>query len=134
MKSVFCAVCNGQCLLEPRHRPHTLYLPVATAERLLSGNLYDWFHRAAIRRPVPARFYCAVEAGLGVAIADVVLAHQAIEDGRVMVPFRKAVSTGVSYFIVRWPALRRRRQVQIVESWVVDKIASAQRIIASYQE
>lgn len=76
----------------------------------------------------------AAEAGLGVAIADVVLAHQTIEEGRLAVPLRKAVSTGVSYFIVRRPELRRRRQVQVVEDWIVDEIASAQSIIAGYQE
>jgi LysR family glycine cleavage system transcriptional activator len=87
-----------------------------------------------MRRPVPARFYCAAEVRLGVAIADVVPAHQAIEGGRVTVPLHKAVPTGASYFIVRRPELRRRRQVKIVESWIFGGIASAQRLIASYQE
>ncbi|MEN2980532.1 LysR substrate-binding domain-containing protein [Tistrella bauzanensis] len=74
----------------------------------------------------------AAEAGLGVAIADVVLAHQAITDGRVMVPLRKAVPTGVSYFLVRRPELRRRRQVKLVEDWITAEIASARSIIAGY--
>lgn len=74
----------------------------------------------------------AAEAGLGVAIADVVLAHQAIQDGRVMVPLRRAVSTGVSYFLVRRPELRRRRQVKLVEDWIVGEMAEARRIIAEY--
>lgn len=74
----------------------------------------------------------AAEAGLGVAIADVVLAHQAIEDGAIAVPIRRAVSTGVSYFLVRRPELRRRKQVRLVEEWIVQEIAAAQHIIASY--
>jgi LysR family glycine cleavage system transcriptional activator len=74
----------------------------------------------------------AAAAGLGVAIADVVLAQPAIEDGLIVVPIRRAVSTGVSYFLVRRPELRRRRQVRLVEDWIVKEIASAQAIIASY--
>lgn len=75
----------------------------------------------------------AAEAGLGVAIADVVLAQQAIEEGRVTVPLRRAAPTGVSYFLVRRRELRRRRQVRLVEDWIAGEIASAQAIIASYQ-
>lgn len=75
----------------------------------------------------------AAEAGLGVAIADVVLAHQAIEEGRVTVPLRRAAATGVSYFIVRRPELRRRRQVQLVEDWIVREIGSAKTVIDSYR-
>lgn len=74
----------------------------------------------------------AAEAGLGVAIADVVLAQTAIEEGLIVVPIRKVVSTGVSYFLVRRPELRRRRQVRLVEEWIVKEIASAQNIIQSY--
>lgn len=75
----------------------------------------------------------AAEAGQGVAIADVVLAHQAIEEGRVVVPLKYAVPTGISYFIVRRPELRRRRQVRVVEEWILSEIQSANSILASYQ-
>ncbi|MCF1467526.1 LysR family transcriptional regulator [Agrobacterium vitis] len=74
----------------------------------------------------------AAEAGLGVAIADVVLARQAIEDGKLVAPLDAAVSTGVSYFLVRKPELRRRRQVQLVEEWIVREVASARDIVADY--
>ncbi|WMD18935.1 LysR substrate-binding domain-containing protein [Achromobacter seleniivolatilans] len=74
----------------------------------------------------------AAEAGLGVAIADVVLADQAIQDGRVIVPLRKAVPTGVSYYLVRRPALRHRRQVKLVEDWIVSELVESKAIIASY--
>ncbi|MFX7063709.1 LysR substrate-binding domain-containing protein, partial [Acinetobacter baumannii] len=42
----------------------------------------------------------AAEAGFGVAITDVVLAHSAIEAGRLITPVRVAVPTGVSYHLV----------------------------------
>jgi len=76
----------------------------------------------------------AAEAGLGVAIADVVLADQAIRDGRIVTPLRRAVSTGVSYFLVRRPDLRRRRQVRVVEDWLMAEIGYARRVIASFRE
>ncbi len=74
----------------------------------------------------------AAQAGLGVAIADVVLAHQAIEDGKLVVPLRHAVPTGVSYYLVRRPALRHRRQVKLVEEWIVSELVESKAIIASY--
>ncbi|MAM73492.1 LysR substrate-binding domain-containing protein [Tistrella mobilis] len=74
----------------------------------------------------------AAEAGLGVAIADVVLADQAIRDGRLVVPIDKAVPSGVSYFLVRRPELRRRRQVRLVEDWLLAEIATARETIAGY--
>lgn len=74
----------------------------------------------------------AAEAGLGVAIADVVLADQAIRDGRIVVPLPAAVPTGVSYFLVRRPELRRRRQVRQVEEWIMSEIAAAHQIIEPF--
>lgn len=74
----------------------------------------------------------AAVAGLGVAIADVVLAHQSIQDGTIVTPIRKAVPTGVSYFLVRRPELQHRSQVRLVEQWIVSEVTAAQEIIASY--
>lgn len=74
----------------------------------------------------------AAAAGLGVAIADVVLAHQSIQDGTILTPIRKAVPTGISYFLVRRPELQHRRQVRLVEQWIVSEVVAAQEIIASY--
>ncbi|MGI6247511.1 MAG: LysR substrate-binding domain-containing protein [Pseudochelatococcus sp.] len=74
----------------------------------------------------------AAAAGLGVAIADVVLAEQAIRDGHLIIPIRRAVPTGVSYFLVRRPVLKRRRQVRIVEEWLMDEIGQARSVVAGF--
>lgn len=76
----------------------------------------------------------AAAAGLGIAIADVVLAHQAINDGHLVIPIRQAVPTGVSYFLVRRPSLKRRRQVQIVEEWLIREIEQAKIIVSIFSK
>lgn len=65
----------------------------------------------------------AAQAGLGVAIADVVLAHSAIQSGQLVVPVRRPVPTGFSYYLVRPPEMRRRREVMIVDEWIRHEIA-----------
>jgi len=75
----------------------------------------------------------AAEAGLGVAIADVVLADEAIRKGRLEVPINRAVSTGVSYFMVQRPELRRRRQVRLVEDWIMAEILASRKILDGYR-
>lgn len=72
----------------------------------------------------------AAEAGSGIAIADVVLADQAVRDGRLIMPLNIAVPTGVSYFLVRRPDLRRRKQVRLVEDWLMEEIGSARALVA----
>lgn len=75
----------------------------------------------------------AAEAGLGVAIADVVLADSAIRKGGLTVPINRAVSTGVSYFMVQRPELRRRRQVRLVEDWIMAEILESRKILDRYR-
>lgn len=74
----------------------------------------------------------AAQAGLGVAITDVVLAHEAIEAGRLVVPWRKAVATGASYYLVRPSDMRRRRQVRLLEDWICEEIREARALVQSY--
>lgn len=74
----------------------------------------------------------AAEAGLGVAMTDVVLAHEAIQDGRLIVPLRKAVPTGISYYLVRPPGMRRRREVRLVDEWICDEISAARELVRRY--
>lgn len=71
----------------------------------------------------------AAEAGLGVAVTDVVLAHEAIQAGRLVVPWPKAVSTGFSYYLVRPPEMRRRREVVLVEDWIRNEIENARELV-----
>ncbi|KRE09721.1 hypothetical protein ASE63_04110 [Bosea sp. Root381] len=74
----------------------------------------------------------AAEAGLGVAMTDVVLAHEAIQSGRLVVPLRKAVPTGFSYYLVRPPEMRRRREVVVVEDWIRSEIEDARALVDRY--
>lgn len=74
----------------------------------------------------------AAEARLGVAMTDVVLAHEAIQAGRLVVPLRKAVPTGASYYLVRPPDMRRRREVKLVDEWICDEISSARDLVRLY--
>lgn len=74
----------------------------------------------------------AAEAGLGVAMTDVVLAHEAIQSGRLVVPLRKAVPTGFSYYLVRPPEMRRRREVALVDEWLRNEIEDARELVRRY--
>lgn len=74
----------------------------------------------------------AAEAGLGVAMTDVVLAHEAIQSGRLVVALRKAVPTGSSYFLVRPPDMRRRREVKLVDEWICHEIEDARELARRY--
>lgn len=74
----------------------------------------------------------AAEAGLGVAMTDVVLAHEAIQSGRLVVPLPKAVPTGFSYYLVRPPEMRRRREVALVDEWLRNEIEDARELVRRY--
>ena len=74
----------------------------------------------------------AAEAGLGVAMTDVVLADEALQSGRLVVAMRKAVPTGSSYFLVRPPDMRRRREVKLVDEWICDEIEDARALVRRY--
>jgi LysR family glycine cleavage system transcriptional activator len=74
----------------------------------------------------------AAEAGLGVAMTDVVLAHEAIQSGRLVVPLPKAVPTGFSYYLVRPPEMRRRREVALVDEWLCSEIEDARELVRRY--
>jgi len=74
----------------------------------------------------------AAECGLGVAITDVVLGHEAIQSGRLVTPIRKAVPTGFSYYLVRPPEMRRRREVVVVEDWICSEIEGARELVRRY--
>lgn len=76
----------------------------------------------------------AAEAGIGVAIADVVLVNHALQEGRITLATDQAVPTGVSYFLVRRPELKKRRQVTIFENWLLGEIREAHAIIRSFSD
>ena len=73
----------------------------------------------------------AAEAGLGVAMTDVVLAESAITAGR-LVAIAPAVPTGASYYLARPPGPRRRRQVGLFEDWIRQEIAAARAVVARH--
>ncbi|BBK39008.1 LysR family transcriptional regulator [Allostella sp. ATCC 35155] len=74
----------------------------------------------------------AAEAGLGVAMTDVVLAEPAVAAGR-LVAVAPAVATGISYWLVRPPG-RARRQVRLFEEWLLREIAAARAIVARHRD
>lgn len=74
----------------------------------------------------------AAEAGIGVAMADVVLANQALTDEHLRLSVEQAVPTGVSYYLVRRPELKKRRQVSIFQEWLLDETKEARSIVRSY--
>lgn len=74
----------------------------------------------------------AAEAGLGIAMTDVVLAHEAIQSGRLVVPLPRAVPTGFSYYLVRPPEMRRRREVALVDEWLRNEIEDARELVRRY--
>lgn len=76
----------------------------------------------------------AAEAGIGVAIADVVLVNHALQEGRITFATDQAAPTGVSYFLVRRPELKKRRQVTIFENWLLGEIREAHAIIRSFSD
>lgn len=73
----------------------------------------------------------AAEAGLGIAMTDVVLAEPAITAGR-LVAVAPAVATGSAYWLVRPPG-RARRQVALFEEWLLREIAAARAIVARHR-
>ncbi|MBC9208975.1 LysR family transcriptional regulator [Roseomonas aerophila] len=75
----------------------------------------------------------AAEAGHGLAMADVVLAHSAIASGRLVTPRRLPVSTGMSYYLVKPPNLKRKRHVKLLTDWLCDTMREADEIIALYR-
>jgi len=75
----------------------------------------------------------AAEAGFGIAMSDVLLAHDAIQAGQLVVPLERAVPSGVSYFLVRPPDLSERRQVRLFHEWICDEMADSRRVIDSYR-
>lgn len=74
----------------------------------------------------------AAQAGHGLAITDVLLAHDAIEAGHLVTPLRRAVPSGVSYFLVKPPDLGERRQVRLFHEWICDEMSDSRRLIESY--
>ncbi len=74
----------------------------------------------------------AAEAGFGVAMTDVVLAHAAIEAGRLITPVRVAVPSGVSYHLVRPQELHRRQHVRLLDEWICDEISDARNVVRLY--
>lgn len=76
----------------------------------------------------------AAEAGIGIAISDVVLSDQAVREGRLSILAEQAVSTGVSYFLVRRAEIRKRRQVTVFESWLMHEIQEARNIVRKYSD
>lgn len=74
----------------------------------------------------------AAESGFGLAITDVVLAHDTVQSGRLVVPLSVSVPTGMSYFLVRPQDLKRRRHVALLDEWICDEISDARRIIRLY--
>ncbi len=76
----------------------------------------------------------AAEAGIGVAMADVVLANQALADGHLRLSTEQAVPTGVSYYLVRRPELKKRRQVSIFQEWLMEETKEARSIVRSYAQ
>jgi LysR family glycine cleavage system transcriptional activator len=76
----------------------------------------------------------AAATGFGVAITDVVLAHDMIETGELIIPFRKPVPSDQSYYLVRAPEFADRRQVNLVHDWICNEVNESQRIIESYME
>jgi LysR family glycine cleavage system transcriptional activator len=74
----------------------------------------------------------AAEAGFGIAMTDVVLAHDSIESGRLVAPIRQPVPTGMSYFLVRPPDLKRKRQVKLLDEWICDEISDARKVVRLY--
>ena len=76
----------------------------------------------------------AAEAGIGIAISDVVLSDQAVREGRLSILEEQAVSTGVSYFLVRRAEMRKRRQVTVFENWLLHEIQEARSIVRKYSD
>ena len=74
----------------------------------------------------------AAEAGLGVAMTDIVLAEPALAAGR-LVAVAPAVATGISYWLVRPPG-RARRQFRLFEEWLLREIAAARAVVASHRD
>lgn len=75
----------------------------------------------------------AAESGFGIAMTDVVLAHDSIGAGRLIVPVRRPVPTGISYFLVRPPELKRRRHVRLLDEWLCDEISDARKVVRLYE-
>lgn len=76
----------------------------------------------------------AAESGFGIAMTDVVLAHDTIESGRLVVPVRIPVPTGMSYFLVRPPDLKRKRHVKLLDEWLCDEISDARKVVRLYAD
>jgi LysR family transcriptional regulator, glycine cleavage system transcriptional activator len=75
----------------------------------------------------------AAESGHGLAISDIVLAHGALAAGRLVAPRQQPVPTGLSYYLVRPPNLKRKRPVTLLAEWLREEIREAEEIIAQYR-
>lgn len=134
-------------------------LPVCAPDYAPTGRIED-FDKATLLHPLPNRLdwgiwaeksgfasfdaragldfdaldmaLSAAEAGFGVAMTDVVLAHAAIEAGRLITPVRVAVPSGTSYHLVRPQELHRRQHVRLLDEWICDEISDARNVVRLY--
>lgn len=72
----------------------------------------------------------AAQAGQGVAIGDTLLAHDAIRAGFLKAPISYAVQTGMSYYLVTKPSLKRRSAVLAFEAWLTKEIRRSRKELA----
>ncbi len=72
----------------------------------------------------------AAEAGQGLALGGLALAADALEDGRLVVPFGPAMATEEIYTVAIHPELEERPDNAAVLAWVMDAAATTSRFIS----
>lgn len=76
----------------------------------------------------------AAEAGFGIAASDLMLAHNAIDQGRLTLASRRVVESGTSYYLVRPSNLIARKQTRLFHDWLCDEMSADKRKLeVSYQ-
>lgn len=65
----------------------------------------------------------AAERGQGVAIADPAMLGEALQSGRLAMPFDARVPSGNSYFITYPPQRQGQRKIALFEAWLLAQMA-----------
>ncbi|MFW0856492.1 LysR substrate-binding domain-containing protein [Cronobacter dublinensis] len=87
-----------------------------------SGIVFDTLEQAGL----------AAMNGHGVAIADLHLTLEALDNGLLTLPFREAIATGDGYYLV-WPKnALRKKNIEILLNWLCDNIPASPAINIHY--
>lgn len=74
----------------------------------------------------------AAEAGFGITVSDLLLAHDTIKAEKLVMASPRVVNSGTSYYLVRPANLNARRQVRLFHEWMCDEMSAARQMLDAH--